>query len=353
MEGVALRVKIAGAATGTAQKRYIHPDHLNSTNVVTDDNGSVVQALDYYPYGSARINSSTGGFDQKKMFASMERDNSTSLDYAMARYYDNTRGQFLSEDPVFWEIGQTRDGKAVLADPQLQNSYFWGRDNPITNKDPNGRCPWCLPFLIGGAAGGLSQYAGDIMANRAAGITGPSAYAPRSSWQEYNVAAATGAVTGSLGTARVIYGGIASALGSLGQDWVAGRNADFDKAFATGISTTLTGGIFKWGAGASPAESYIQSTRRSFNSLPSNIFRNELRYNVTNEVFGSSVSTIMQTRYQSVQSYNASNGASTGGGGSAPSNNSLWVTPSGAVVSFGGQLIAGPVAQCTPASIKR
>ena len=29
----------SGNATGTAKTRYIHPDHLGSTNVVTDENG--------------------------------------------------------------------------------------------------------------------------------------------------------------------------------------------------------------------------------------------------------------------------------------------------------------------------
>src|SRR5262249_53359002 len=36
-----------GAATGTAAVRYIHPDHLGSTNVVTDANQNLVQTLDY------------------------------------------------------------------------------------------------------------------------------------------------------------------------------------------------------------------------------------------------------------------------------------------------------------------
>lgn len=40
-----------GSATGTAQTHYIHPDHLGSTNVVTDQSGNVVQTLDYYPMG--------------------------------------------------------------------------------------------------------------------------------------------------------------------------------------------------------------------------------------------------------------------------------------------------------------
>ena len=45
----------AGTATGTAKTRYIHPDHLGSTNVVTDENDNLVQTLDYYPYGATRV----------------------------------------------------------------------------------------------------------------------------------------------------------------------------------------------------------------------------------------------------------------------------------------------------------
>src|SRR5262249_32408351 len=53
----------SGAATGTAQTRYIHPDHLGSTNVVTNASGTVVQTLDYYPYGATRISTNSGGAD--------------------------------------------------------------------------------------------------------------------------------------------------------------------------------------------------------------------------------------------------------------------------------------------------
>jgi YD repeat-containing protein len=49
----------SGNATGTTKTRYIHPDHLGSTNVVTDKNDQVVQTLDYYPYRSTRISSAT------------------------------------------------------------------------------------------------------------------------------------------------------------------------------------------------------------------------------------------------------------------------------------------------------
>ena len=47
-----------GTATGTPITRYIHPDHLGSTNAVTDQNGNLVQLLDYYPYGATRVSTS-------------------------------------------------------------------------------------------------------------------------------------------------------------------------------------------------------------------------------------------------------------------------------------------------------
>jgi uncharacterized protein RhaS with RHS repeats len=55
-----------GAATGTAALRYVHPDHLGSTNVVTDQNGNLVQTLDYYPYGAIRITNSTSTNEKRK-----------------------------------------------------------------------------------------------------------------------------------------------------------------------------------------------------------------------------------------------------------------------------------------------
>jgi RHS repeat-associated protein len=107
---------------------------------VTDGSGAVVQVLDYYPYGSRRINSGSQVSDRQ--FIGERYDASTDLNYLNARYYEANRGQFLSEDPVFWEIGQTPDGKAALSNPQSMNSYAYAGGNPITNKDPNGRFWW-------------------------------------------------------------------------------------------------------------------------------------------------------------------------------------------------------------------
>ena len=63
-----------------------------------------------------------------------------------ARYYHSARGQFLSQDPSFLTVGDFNQVKSVtgqdqrlfLADPQQMNSYSYGRDNPVSNKDPQG-----------------------------------------------------------------------------------------------------------------------------------------------------------------------------------------------------------------------
>jgi hypothetical protein len=66
----------AGSATGTAITRYIHPDHLGSTNVVIDENANLVQTLDYYPYGGTRISVSTST-KEKRQFIGQFTDDST------------------------------------------------------------------------------------------------------------------------------------------------------------------------------------------------------------------------------------------------------------------------------------
>lgn len=73
-----------------------------------------------------------------------------------ARYYDGKRGQFLSQDPVFWSTKQN------LANPQSFNSYSYAENNPVNLKDPDGR------FAIG--------FGGDIGGNIPGIYGGGSAY---------------------------------------------------------------------------------------------------------------------------------------------------------------------------------
>ncbi|MCK9351296.1 MAG: SpvB/TcaC N-terminal domain-containing protein [Candidatus Paceibacterota bacterium] len=149
-------------ATATSTVRYIHTDHLGGTNVVTDQNGNLVEAVDYYPYGTMRVDDKVGSYAEKRKYTGTENDSLSGLNYMQARYYEGARGRFISQDPVFWEIGLTRDGRSVLTNPQAQNSYSYANGNPITNKDPNGR----NPFII--AAG--AAYVTSVTWNRGSDI---------------------------------------------------------------------------------------------------------------------------------------------------------------------------------------
>lgn len=127
-------VSTTTGSAATSTTRFLFADHLGSTQVVTSATGTVVQTLDYYPYGSQRISSSVGGVDAKRRFIGEYAD-ATGLSFLNARYYDEGRGQFLSEDPVF--LGDPRQQN--LTNPQSLNSYSYANDNPINLSDPNGR----------------------------------------------------------------------------------------------------------------------------------------------------------------------------------------------------------------------
>src|SRR6266480_2458047 len=137
-----------GVVTGTAKTRYVHPDHLGSTNVVTNESGAVVQTLDYYPYGATRVSVSTSTNEKRKFIGQFSDD--SGLSYLNARFYNPNQGQFLSEDPSFLAVGNSelvkqvtgQDQRTFLSDPQQLNSTSYGRDNPITNKDPSGNATY-------------------------------------------------------------------------------------------------------------------------------------------------------------------------------------------------------------------
>ena len=123
-----------GSGTSNASTTYLHSDHLGGTNLTTDEDGEVTQTLDYYPYGSHRINS--GSSNEQRRFIGEEYDGDTEFSYLNARYYEGSRAQFLSQDPLFLKLG-TGD-HSHLADPQSLQSYAYSRNNPIKFKDPGG-----------------------------------------------------------------------------------------------------------------------------------------------------------------------------------------------------------------------
>jgi RHS repeat-associated protein len=188
-----LLATVVGSGTSTASTTYLHPDHLGGTNVATDEDGEVAQTLDYYPYGSQRIAAGLGA--EQRRFIGEEYDGDTEFSYLNARYYQGSRAQFMSEDPVFLKLGTNAKTYQFLSDPQTLNAYAYSQNNPIILVDKKGEFGILGLMLIGAGVGVVSQ-----------GISDYTSGAPIM-WQNYAGAASGGAV-GSLALIASLAGGV-------------------------------------------------------------------------------------------------------------------------------------------------
>jgi len=107
---------------------YYFEDHLGSSRVVTQADGTVCYAADFYPYGGELVY--VNNCPEKYKFTGKERDSETGLDYFGIRYYSFGLGRFLSPDSIAndWELGN----------PQTWNRYAYARNNPLIYVDPDG-----------------------------------------------------------------------------------------------------------------------------------------------------------------------------------------------------------------------
>ncbi|MDD3939805.1 MAG: RHS repeat-associated core domain-containing protein [Patescibacteria group bacterium] len=110
---------------------FYHGNHLSSTQLITDINANLKQAVLYSPWGSVISEyRSDWMLDTipRYLFQGKERDQESNLDYFEARYYSSDAGTFRSRDPKFEE-------------------YFWLSpycafgNNPVIYIDPNGEDP--------------------------------------------------------------------------------------------------------------------------------------------------------------------------------------------------------------------
>ena len=110
--------------TGTSVN-YYHPDHLGSSSVITNDTGSKVEEISYYPYGENRLPTSNV---VKHRYTGQEWDSETGLYYYGARYYHPAIGRFISADTIV----------ANPNNPQNLNRYAYVLNNPLRYVDPTG-----------------------------------------------------------------------------------------------------------------------------------------------------------------------------------------------------------------------
>jgi len=100
-----------------------HHDALQSVLGLSGHEGSVLQTIQYGPFGD-KISTAGAANDNQLHFTGREEDADNGLYYFRARYYDPAIGRFITEDPKGFGAGV--------------NFYTYARNNPINANDPMG-----------------------------------------------------------------------------------------------------------------------------------------------------------------------------------------------------------------------
>ncbi|HUY81589.1 MAG TPA: RHS repeat-associated core domain-containing protein [Acidobacteriaceae bacterium] len=106
-------------------------DQLGSTRLITAVNQSIVDNMDYEPFGQQ----TAGGSATTHKFTGKQRDGEDGLDYFGARYYSSSMGRFMSPD---WSSRPEGVPYAQLDNPQSLNLYGYVGNDPVDRVDPDG-----------------------------------------------------------------------------------------------------------------------------------------------------------------------------------------------------------------------
>ena len=93
--------------------RWLLTDHLGSVRYSTTNNGDVINDSDYASFGGLFLSHPPS----RHQFTSREFDAETGLNFYRARYYSQSIGQFVSEDPMGFKAGDKSLRRYVLNSP--------------------------------------------------------------------------------------------------------------------------------------------------------------------------------------------------------------------------------------------
>ncbi|MFZ3090664.1 MAG: SpvB/TcaC N-terminal domain-containing protein [Nitrospirota bacterium] len=150
---------------------FYHPDHLGSSNYITDTNGSLYEHLEYFPFGETWVEESSNNTQRTPyLFTGKELDPETGLYYFGARYYDPRTSVWQSGDPALMKfLPNPKDMagslRVVLNPPYYYPEinlpgrggiymssnlalYQYGHNNPVSYVDPDGNLAFFWHFGI-------------------------------------------------------------------------------------------------------------------------------------------------------------------------------------------------------------
>lgn len=126
---------------------YYHPDHIGSSNMVTDFEGEEYEHNEFTPYGETWVNEETDTFMQiSYKFTSKELDEETGLYYFGARYLDPQTARWMSTDPILGSYlpsdnknrNSNLPGMGGVFNPINIALYHYAGNNPLKYVDPDG-----------------------------------------------------------------------------------------------------------------------------------------------------------------------------------------------------------------------
>lgn len=116
--------------------KYYITDHLHSTGMFVDKNGTtVLDDNDFYPWGGVVPGVGFATSNNSVKFTGKYRDSESQLDYFGSRYYSNVIGRWMSPD---WADAPTTVPYAKFGDPQSLNLYSYVENGPVNRIDADG-----------------------------------------------------------------------------------------------------------------------------------------------------------------------------------------------------------------------
>lgn len=142
-DDIRLSTKVSPAPNPPSEKVYFYQgDHLGSAQLITDDQGTVYQHLEYFPSGEIWVDERSETQRTPYLFSGKELDEETGLSYFGFRYYEARQGQWISADPSLDKMLNTvRLARPDLSDYPFRLTgllYGYVDNSPINQVDPLG-----------------------------------------------------------------------------------------------------------------------------------------------------------------------------------------------------------------------
>jgi RHS repeat-associated protein len=136
--GFLMLVETGATSAPTRQHRYLFTDHLGSLDVITNEQGNVLERLSFDAHGARRIADGATSWvnglasyvatNTKRGFTGHEHIDAAGIVHMNGRLYDAVLGRMLSPDPIVQEPFNS----------QNLNRYSYVLNNPLSFTDPSG-----------------------------------------------------------------------------------------------------------------------------------------------------------------------------------------------------------------------